>query len=214
MSKEEIAILGAGRQAIETSGYCAAMGVKTVLFVEDSPPGYDRRAEEYGGPIVSVSKELEAFALLPAIGAVGSPGIRRRLLEAWPGESWFTLVCKESWIAQDASIGLGSTVAPLVAVNRFATIGRHVILNTGAIISHDTSIGDFSTIGPRAVVGGCCVIGVEAVLGIGCTVRDHVTIGDRACVAAGAVVVDDVPADAVVMGVPARPTVLNQKQCR
>ena len=51
MSEEEIVILGAGRQAIETSGYCAAMGVKTVLFVEDRPPLCDRRAEEYGNPI-------------------------------------------------------------------------------------------------------------------------------------------------------------------
>lgn len=212
MSHEEIVILGAGRQAIETSGYCAALGISTAVFVEEVPPEYDRVADEYGSAIVSLTSELKTFVLTPAISAVGSPAVRRRLIEAWPGESWFTLVCMQSWVAQDASIGLGSTVAPFVAVNRFATIGKHVLLNVGAIVSHDTSVGDYSTIGPRSVIGGCCVVGAEAFLGIGCTVRDHVTIGDRALVAAGAVVVDDVPADAVVMGVPARETTPSRGQ--
>jgi acetyltransferase EpsM len=54
------------------------------------------------------------------------------------------------------------------------------------------------------VVGGGTKIGDHAYVGLGARVRDHVTIGARALVAMGAVVISNVDADAVVLGVPAR----------
>ncbi|MCS6711628.1 hypothetical protein JSY14_06145 [Brachybacterium sp. EF45031] len=59
---------------------------------------------------------------------------------------------------------------------------RHAVHGTGPIM-----IGDRVFIGQRAIVLG------------------GVTIGDGATIAAGAVVTRDVPAGAVVAGVPARP---------
>jgi sugar O-acyltransferase (sialic acid O-acetyltransferase NeuD family) len=208
MLVNKVAILGAGRQALETVGYCAALGIEVAIFVEEQPPAYERSLEQYSCPIRRLGGELSSFADLPAIAAVGSPGVRRRLVEGWPGDRWFTLVSDHAWVSPEATIGAGSTVAPMAVVNRFAVVGPHVIVNTGATISHDTTVGEFTSVGPGVSVGGCASIGAGVVLGIGATIRDRVRIGDDAFVAAGAVVVDDVQPGVVVMGVPARPTTI------
>jgi acetyltransferase-like isoleucine patch superfamily enzyme len=48
------------------------------------------------------------------------------------------------------------------------------------------------------------VIGTGAWLGAGAKILDGVTVGDRAVIGAGAVVRDDVPAQAIAVGIPAR----------
>jgi acetyltransferase-like isoleucine patch superfamily enzyme len=47
-------------------------------------------------------------------------------------------------------------------------------------------------------------IGADTWLGYGCTVLSGVTIGDSSVVGAGAVVVDDIPPNAIAVGSPAR----------
>lgn len=205
MPVDAIAILGAGRQALETAGYCAALGIETALFVEEQPPTYERSEKQYSRPILRLDTELSSFSDLPAIAAVGSPDVRRRLVGGWPGNRWFTLISDRAWVSPEATIALGATIAPMAVVNRYAAIGPHVIVNTGATISHDSTVGEFTAVGPGVSVGGCSSIGAGVVLGIGATICDHVTIGDGAFVAAGAVVVDNVAPQTVVMGVPAKP---------
>ncbi|MBF6557227.1 MAG: hypothetical protein IVW52_13855 [Acidimicrobiales bacterium] len=204
MNGQQVGILGAGRQALESSGYFSEVGIVTEFFVEESPPDYDRRSEEYGAPILTFDDDLGKFAELPVISAVGSPEARRRLVGRWVNTDFMTLKSGRAWIADTAEIGMGSTVAPLAALNRAVRIASHVVVNVGALLSHDVSIGAFSTIGPGCRIGGKATIGTDVVIGIGSTVIDKVTIGDGAFIAAGAVVIADVGDNQVVMGVPAR----------
>ena len=84
------------------------------------------------------------------------------------------------------------------------TIGDHVaIARDVLIITHTHAVGSAGRRAAELVsspvhVGNGCWIGARV------TVLPGVTIGDGAVVAAGAVVVDDVPPDAVVAGVPSR----------
>jgi sugar O-acyltransferase (sialic acid O-acetyltransferase NeuD family) len=205
MFGDGVGLLGAGRQALETAGYLREAGIGVAFFVEEMPPDYARGHQDSDAPVYTFERDLRDLAEMPVVASVGDPGVRRRLVERWPGNRFLTLVSERAWVAADTEIGEGTVVAPMAAVNRYCTLGMHVLINVGAVVSHDVVVGDCSTISPGCTVGGLVGIGRDVFLGIGSTIRDRVTIGDGAFVAAGAVVIEDVDDHQVVMGVPASP---------
>jgi acetyltransferase-like isoleucine patch superfamily enzyme len=123
-----------------------------------------------------------------------------------------SFVRERSWIGAGSVIGRGSVVDNDVEVGARARVQTGVYLTAFTLIEDDVFIGPgvvttndntMARHGPETPVAGpvlrhACRIGGGAVLAPG------VEIGVEAYVAAGAVVVGDVPARAVVMGVPAR----------
>ena len=113
-----------------------------------------------------------------------------------------------------------------------ARIEPGAIINIGAIIGEGTMIDMGAVLGGRATVGKHCHIGAGAVLagviepasatpviveddvliGANAVVIEGVHIGKNAVVAAGAVVIEDVPANSVVAGCPAR--VIKEKDAK
>lgn len=101
-------------------------------------------------------------------------------------------------------------------------IGKGVFINSGCCFQDQAGIyiGDGTLIGHqvvfatlnhdldplkrRSMTAGAIRVGKNVWIGSHATVLQGVTIGDNAVVAAGAVVVKDVPANAVVGGVPAK----------
>lgn len=107
-------------------------------------------------------------------------------------------------IGPDVSIGEGTFINRDVCIRPGVTIGERV--NLGPFVRLITDNHDLGTHARRAgkVRTDAIRIGDGAWIGASVTVLPGVTVGAGAVVAAGAVVVDDVPDDVLVGGVPAR----------
>ena len=90
------------------------------------------------------------------------------------------------------------------SINTSAKIGKHCIINTGAIIEHDNVIEDFAHISPGASLAGTVVIGTCTHIGVGATIKNNIEIANDVVVGAGAVVVKNIGESGVYIGVPAK----------
>lgn len=123
-----------------------------------------------------------------------------------------------------ARIEPGAIIREQVEIGKNAVIMMGAILNIGAVVGEGTMIDMGAVLGGRATVGNHCHIGAGAVLagviepasatpviieddvlvGANAVVIEGVHVGKNAVVAAGAIVIEDVPDNAVVAGSPAR----------
>ena len=123
-----------------------------------------------------------------------------------------------------ARIEPGALIREHVSIGKNAVIMMGAVINIGAVIGEGTMIDMGAVLGGRATVGKNCHVGAGAVLagviepasatpvivedevliGANAVVIEGVHIGRGAVVAAGAVVIEDVPENAVVAGCPAR----------
>jgi len=123
-----------------------------------------------------------------------------------------------------ARIEPGALIRENVTIGKNAVIMMGAVINIGAIIGEGTMIDMGAVLGGRATVGKNCHVGAGAVLagviepasatpvviednvliGANAVVIEGVRVGQGAVVAAGAIVIEDVPANAVVAGCPAR----------
>lgn len=123
-----------------------------------------------------------------------------------------------------ARIEPGAIIREGTQIGENAVIMMGAILNIGAVVGERTMVDMGAVLGGRAIVGADCHIGAGAVLagviepmsatpvtvgdrvmiGANAVVLEGVQIGDDAVVAAGAVVTENVAANTVVAGCPAR----------
>lgn len=123
-----------------------------------------------------------------------------------------------------ARIEPGAIIRDHVTIQKNAVIMMGAILNIGAEVGEGTMIDMGAILGGRAIVKNHCHIGAGAVLagvvepasavpvvvednvliGANAVIIEGVHVGKNAIVAAGAVVIEDVPENAVVAGCPAK----------
>ncbi|MFG6149081.1 2,3,4,5-tetrahydropyridine-2,6-dicarboxylate N-acetyltransferase [Halobacillus sp. B23F22_1] len=124
----------------------------------------------------------------------------------------------------NARIEPGAIIRDQVEIGDGAVIMLGASINIGSVIGEGTMIDMNVVLGGRATVGKNCHIGAGAVLagvieppsakpvvvedgvvvGANAVILEGVTVGEGSVVAAGAIVTEDVPANTLVAGTPAR----------
>lgn len=117
--------------------------------------------------------------------------LRRRIIENYEalGVEFASIIAPTAVITRNAVIEDGCAILNNAVVNR-AHLGRHVIVNTGAIVEHDCEVGSNTFIGPGAVIGGGVKIGDDCFIGLGARIKNGVTIASGVSVGMGAVVTE------------------------
>lgn len=179
-----VSILGAGGHGHDLAEIARAAGHDVYFYDDDPTRGFPACGRATGATTVGVN----------------DPSTRRSL--ARPASA--VLVHPTAVVAPDARLGHGSAVGANTTVGPRTKLAPHVHIGPNCSLTR-TTVGRCTTIAPSVAIAGDVRIGRECLIGVGATVSNLVTIGDRVVVGAGAVVVDDVPDDTTVVGIPAKP---------
>lgn len=206
---KRILILGAGGHGQVVADILLAIAKKTEEiivsgFLDDNPKS--RNQSFLGIPVLGSLQSLPSIPHDGVIVAIGENQTRARIAASLLArqEVLVSAVHPQAVIGTGVRIGAGSMICAGVVVNACTDIGEGVILNTGCTVDHHCVIGSYSHIAPGVHLGGEVIIAECALIGIGAIVLPHRRVGARAVVGGGAAVIDDVPADSRVVGVPAR----------
>lgn len=134
-----------------------------------------------------------------------NPGIAIKLyrIERWCYEHKLYIIAQI--IYHSMQIILSCTIPPM------ARLGRNCIIPHfhGIVIHHDTIIGDNTTIYQNVTIGGRkgkagIKVGENCIIGAGAVLLGNISIGANVHIGANSVVLDDIPDDCTVVGVPGK----------
>jgi len=178
---------------------CEVNSVLPGVSLYNGPKGFREWAEDN-------SKEVERIAGLVAIGG-GRGRDRMKIQELFRQYKLCIPVLSHptAVVSPTAQLGPGCQVLALANVAADAQLGEACIINHRASVDHECILGSGVHLGPGATLCGCVSVADNAFIGAGSTVLPRLSIGADCIIGAGAVVTQDVPSGATVIGNPAKP---------
>jgi sugar O-acyltransferase (sialic acid O-acetyltransferase NeuD family) len=210
MGMQSVLIYGAGglgREVVATLDHCTRAGqeMQSAGFIVD--PVFGGPDFIYDMPVYRDFSPLMANPTWRVVVAIGDPVARRqavlRVAQA-VGDRFVTVVHPAAQIGRGVKIGAGTIVLGIATITADVSIGQHVLINPATTISHDCQLGDFATLGPAVALAGGVKVGEGTALGIGVNVAPRAVIGVWSIVGAGALVLQDIPANCTAVGSPFR----------
>lgn len=156
-------------------------------------------------------KDEEVYFFIGYIGMQSEKEVFEKISKLnIPRERFATLIHPTAIIPRGyCKIGFGVLIAPLAQLSPDTTIEDNCILLANSFVGHDSTMKRFSHITANAVVGGNVILGKGSHVGTNATIRENVDIGDFAIIGSGSVVLNDIPANSIYVGNPAK--LLRQK---
>jgi sugar O-acyltransferase (sialic acid O-acetyltransferase NeuD family) len=170
--------------------------------------GYCDRIRKKNNPynLIYLGSELEySFNDEEVFVAIGDNKIRKAVFDSLDGKAALgDAYHPAAEIGYGVQLGAMTTLGAYSVVNPLASLGKGVIINTGAIIEHECKVGDFVHVAPGAILAGNAVIGDNTFIGLEQLVKQGVKICNDVIVGAGSVVIKDISEPGTYIGVPAK----------
>lgn len=200
--KDSLYVLGAGGHAKVIISVCLEMGMHIDGVLDEDE-------HTWGTKIlgISVTGDLRILekSRSKAIIGIGNNSIRRKIYERFNEYvDWQTFIHPDAYVHHSVKIGKGSVIMIGAVVQPDVRIGNHVIINTSASVDHDCVINDYVHIAPGVNLAGGVEVGDGTFFGISSSAVPYVKIGDWSVVGAGSVVINNIPSNKMVVGVPAK----------
>lgn len=157
---KKVIIIGAGGHAKVIADIIEKSGDQIVGFLDDKIEKNTIIVKDYKviGDLnsrFSLSIANKDYEFITAIG----DNKRRKEISTSPNLKFYTAIHPSAQIGLDVKIEEGTAIMANACINSSARIGKHCIINTGAIIEHDNIIENFVHISPNSALGGTVRIG-------------------------------------------------------
>lgn len=208
---KKILIIGAGGFGREVQWLIERINRKSprwqiIGYLDD---GMKPGTEINGHQVIGSVDKLRDFEFPIAVAcAVGSARIREQLILKVKRMGAFefpNLIDPDVKMSQSVTLGEGNIICAgnILTVN--VDIKDFVIINLSCTVGHDAVLHSFVTVYPGVNISGCTNMESGIELGTGSKIIQGKRIGAHTVIGAGAVVVNDIPAECTAMGVPAKP---------
>ncbi len=200
MSKS-VVIIGASGHGKVIADIVIKSGDTVVGFLDD---GVEKGMLVAGIEILGKTEDYKDFADCEFVIAIGNPYIREKIADMLPVE-WYTAIHPNAVISSlDVEIGEGTVVMANAVINSSAKIGKHCIINTGAIVEHDNILEDYVHLSPNVALSGIVKVGKSTHIGAGSCTKQLLNIASDCVFGAGSVIVKDITESGTYAGVPVR----------
>ena len=172
---------------------------------DESIQGTEINGYKVLGKTNNIPEYPEAYFLC----AVGASKTREKIIENMKSIKsdilFATVIDLSVELSELVEIGEGSIICAHTIITVNVSIGSNVIINLDCTVGHDAILEDFVTLYPSVNVSGITHIRKASELGTGTQVIRGKTIGEYSIVGAGAIVVNNIPANCTAVGTPAKP---------
>lgn len=209
MKQHPVIVLGAGGHAKVLIDMLRLRGHE-ILGIADADAGKlcatHAGCQIIGGDDAVLQHDPGRVRLVNGVGSTGQPQARRRLFDEFRqrGYVFESVTHPSAVIASDTVLEEGAQVMAGAVIQPGSRIGANAIVNTAASVDHDCTIGAHVHLAPGVILSGNVHVGDGTHIGTGACVIQGVTIGEGCVIGAGAAVLADIPAGTRAAGIPAR----------